>query len=113
MMKNWNTLSELTELNQIDEVSLTQPVLILKHSTTCSISAMALGRLERKWQAADNAKLKPYYLDLIRYRSVSNEIAARYHVTHESPQVLIISKGKCVYSASHMEISYEEIMDAI
>jgi len=112
-MMNWNTLSQLSELDHIKEESLTQPVLILKHSTTCSISAMALGRLERKWQAGDNAKLKPYYLDLIRYRNLSNEIAARYHVIHESPQVLVVRNGECVYSASHMDISYEEIIETI
>ncbi|MES2680959.1 MAG: bacillithiol system redox-active protein YtxJ [Bacteroidota bacterium] len=109
-MMNWNPLSHLAELNKLDEESALQPVLILKHSSACSISAMALGRLERKWLPGDHQKLKPFFLDLIRYRNISNEIASRYQLRHESPQVLIISNGKCVYSASHMEISYEEIM---
>jgi len=106
----WNTLSLIEELSRLDEESMSEPVFILKHSTSCSISAMALGRLERKWSPKDNEKIKPYYLDLIRHRELSNEIAKRYGVVHESPQVLVIRKGQCVYNASHMEISFEALI---
>jgi bacillithiol system protein YtxJ len=107
---NWNPLKSSNDLIQIDEESKSHPVLILKHSTTCSISAMALSRLERKWQKSDNEILKPYYLDLLRHRELSNEIATRYGVVHESPQVLIIRNGSCVYNSSHMDITYDAIM---
>lgn len=107
---NWNPLNTLSQLAEINRESQIQPVMILKHSTRCSISSAALGRLERKWTEGDSSKMKPYYLDLIQYREVSNAVQDHYGVEHQSPQVLIISKGKCVYSATHFEIVYEELM---
>ena len=109
---NWNTLNSVSQLDQIDTESKEHPVLIYKHSTRCGICTAALSRLERKWQGSDNERLKPYYLDLLQHRNVSNEIASRYSVHHESPQVLVIRNGKCVYSQTHMQISYDELMSA-
>ena len=43
-------------------------------------------------------------LDLIRFREISNEIAHRYGVAHESPQVIVLAGGSAVYHASHMDI---------
>lgn len=106
---NWNQLQSVEQLNLINSESQTQPILLFKHSTRCSISSTALSRLERKWQDSDSQKLKPYYLDLLQHREVSNAIANNYGVEHQSPQVLVISKGKCVYSATHLEIFYEEL----
>ena len=107
MPMNWNTLNSINQLDQIDTESKTVPIMILKHSTRCNISAMALSRMERKWQGDE--KIRPYYLDLIAHRDVSGEIARRYGVEHESPQVLIIKNGQCVYTASHSSITYEDI----
>lgn len=107
----WNHINDLSELDSLDKTSFTQAVFIFKHSTSCSISAMALGRIELKWQSEDHLKLKPFFLDLLKYRSVSDEISKRYGVTHQSPQVLMIREGKCIYNASHTDISYEELCD--
>lgn len=109
---NWNQLTSKQQLDLIDEESKQTPVLLFKHSTRCSISSTALSRLERKWQETDGQKLKPYYLDLLQHRDVSNFIASHYGVEHQSPQALIIRNGKCVYSATHLDIFYEEIIQA-
>jgi bacillithiol system protein YtxJ len=108
---NWRTLTTVEELAQINSESFEHPVFIFKHSTRCSISSMALSRLERNWKEADHEKVTPYYLDLIRFRSVSNAIAEKYAVMHQSPQVLVIKKGDCVYEATHNEIDYAEIIE--
>ncbi len=105
----WNTLNQLTVLDEIKEQSKTQKVLIFKHSTTCSISAMSLSRLERSWSDNEMVKLKPYYLDLLKFREISNKIAQEFGIKHESPQVLIIENGICVYNSSHNAINYQEI----
>ncbi|PBQ32422.1 thioredoxin family protein [Sphingobacteriaceae bacterium] len=107
---NWNQLNTIDQLKTIDDLSNTKPVLILKHSTTCSISATALNRLERNWKEEDRIFVEPYYLDLLSHRNVSNEIASHYNVQHQSPQVLLIKEGKCVYSETHMGINLAEIM---
>jgi bacillithiol system protein YtxJ len=105
---DWVDLTELEELNNIVEMSKTQPVLILKHSTRCSISIMAKRALDTHWDI-DNSDLKTYYLDLLKYRPISNQIAETFNVHHQSPQVLIIKDGICSYSATHSDIDARAI----
>lgn len=105
----WNKITLEENLQKIKEESYQYPVFIFKHSTRCSISSMAYDRMNRSWNEKEVNSIKPYYLDIIAFRSLSNQIAQEYQVEHESPQVLMISKGSCIYSASHMEISYQEI----
>ena len=103
---NWNKLTSVDQLAQLKEASYQQPILIFKHSTRCSISSMALNRLERSWD--DQAvQLTPYLLDLISFREISNQIASDFGVTHQSPQILIIQEGKCQFDASHMDINFK------
>lgn len=109
----WIPLTEPSELDVIDEASRTRPVLIFKHSTRCSISSAALNRLEKGWSTADDALHTVFFLDLIRYRSLSNAIAARYGVEHESPQVLVIRNGKYVYTVAHLGITYTDTVSAL
>ena len=107
-MINWNKITDVAQLDAISERSNTVPCLIFKHSTTCSISAMAKARLDRNWDF-DAADIEPYYLDLLSFRPISAAIAARFDVHHESPQVLLIRNGECVYDASHLDISVDEL----
>ncbi len=109
----WKELSEKNLLGQIKETSRQKPVLLFKHSTRCGISSMAKNRLERYWTAQDSERMDPYLLDLIRYRDISNAIEQEFGVNHESPQVLVIVDGGCVYSASHMGIDYQDIVGQV
>jgi len=102
----WYQLNNSAQIEEIKRISEQQPVMLFKHSTRCSISATALNRLERNWKDEEMSAVKPYFLDLISYRSVSNAVADTFGVTHQSPQILIIHKGICVYHTSHMDISY-------
>ncbi|MFD1144473.1 bacillithiol system redox-active protein YtxJ [Larkinella insperata] len=108
---NWNKLQDNAQLDQIRNESAEQPVLIFKHSTRCSISSTALSRMERNW--SDAAGIKPYYLDLIAFRSVSNQVAEDFGVPHQSPQVLLIQNGECVYDASHFDISFDALKQQV
>ena len=108
---NWNKLTSTAQLDEIKAESADQPVLIFKHSTTCSISAMALSRMERNW--SESAGIKPYYLDLLANRALSGQVADTFAVNHQSPQVLLIQDGKCVYDASHMSISFQALTQAV
>jgi bacillithiol system protein YtxJ len=105
---NWIELSDLEQVDQIIQQSLLKPQLIFKHSTRCSISSMVKDRLERQW-IANLDKFPIYYLDLIRYRSVSNILSENFGVIHESPQLLIIKDGKCLFNCSHSDISVSAI----
>ncbi|MBP6385168.1 MAG: bacillithiol system redox-active protein YtxJ [Pseudarcicella sp.] len=110
---NWNALTEISQLEAIKKESYESPVLIFKHSTTCSISQTALARLERNWKPEGVENLKIYYLDLLKNRQISNQIASIFEVVHESPQVLLVENGICTYDASHFAISYQEIKDKL
>ena len=107
---NWNKLEDVSQLAVINEESKSIRVMLFKHSTRCSISSMALNRVESNWKDSDNQLVKPYYLDLIAHRDISNLVAQQYGIEHQSPQVLIISNGTCIYNASHNSIRYAEII---
>lgn len=110
---NWHQLEDAAQLESIKAESFEHPVLLFKHSTTCSISATALNRLERNWKQENVGTLKPYYLDLLQKRPISTQIAQSFAVEHQSPQVLIISNGECIYNESHFGISFGEIASVI
>lgn len=103
-------LQEPEQLGKLAESDT--PVLIFKHSTRCSISMMAWTRLQRQW--SDKLEQLPvYYLDLLNYRPISAQIAENFNVEHESPQALLISKGRCVWHASHNAISAAALEEAL
>ncbi|MES2514835.1 MAG: bacillithiol system redox-active protein YtxJ [Bacteroidota bacterium] len=112
----WHKLTDISQLQDIikntqEQSAAKLAVLIFKHSTRCSISSMALNRLETRWK--DDESVPAYYLDLLQYREISNEIANLFSVEHASPQVLLIKNGTCVYNASHTDISAADILTAV
>ncbi len=109
---NWVKLQDLGQLNEIMETSREKPVIIFKHSTRCSVSRMALKQFENEYTIPEN-EATPYFLDLIAFRDVSNEIANRFSVTHQSPQLLLIKDGKSVYDVSHSEIDAVVLRDKL
>ncbi|MBX2915273.1 MAG: bacillithiol system redox-active protein YtxJ [Cyclobacteriaceae bacterium] len=106
---NWTELKEAGQLEIIKAESHQQPVLIFKHSTRCSISRAVLDRLERNWNHTEFAAIKPYFLDLLAHRSISNQIAADFAIEHESPQAILIYQNKPLYAQSHFGIDLTEI----
>lgn len=103
----WNLLTAMNQLDLIVSMSEEKAVLIFKHSTRCSISRFALKQFENEFNLEE--KIEPYFLDLLNYRDISNEIAFRFNVQHQSPQVLLIKNGVVVYDASHSDIVVEEL----
>ena len=112
MSPKWKHLEQVALRDAITEQSFSKPQVLFKHSTRCSISTMAMNRLLRLedafYQQADF-----YYLDLIAHRDISAAIAERYHVHHESPQVIVLKQGDATYDASHMEITVAELVSEV
>lgn len=106
---NWIPLNEETQLEEIIQKSENTPQVIFKHSTRCSISSMAKSRLDKDDQPEG---IDFYYLNLIKYRNISNKVADDFKVPHKSPQVLVIRDGKCTYNESHSGIMMDEIVEA-
>lgn len=96
----WQHLREVNQLDKIVSDSKARPVAIYKHSTTCGISRMVLRQIESTYDIDAN-QMDIYYLDLKAYRDVSNEVAARFQVIHQSPQMIVIKNGTAVYADSH------------
>ena len=102
------TLAALSQLDEIDAVSETKPVVLFKHSTRCSISRFALKQFDAAFSYPED-KIDWYLLDLLNHRDISNEIAHRYIVHHQSPQILVISNGKAIYHDSQDGISAHDL----
>ena|ERR1700712_4762040 len=103
---NWIELTKESQLTEIKEQSKSKPQLIFKHSSRCAISAVAKNRLEK---STPSGNVDFYFLDLIRNRAISNKVAEEFSLYHESPQVLLIKNGECVYDESHSGINMNEI----
>lgn len=99
---NWIPLQLMEQLDEIIALSNEKPVLIFKHSTRCSISRFALKQFENEFDMQD--QIAAYFLDLLEFRSISNEIASRFGIIHQSPQLLLIKEGKVVCATSHSDI---------
>jgi bacillithiol system protein YtxJ len=111
---NWNKITSVEQLESIKAESENQPVLLFKHSTTCSISATALDRFERGFNKLEDTKeIKFYYLDLLNHRDISRKIAEDFNVHHESPQAILVKNNKPVYDASHYEINIADVVEAV
>lgn len=107
----WEQLTATEQLEGVLKDSHTRPQLIFKHSSRCSISSMALERFGREWDTGTGADL--WFLDLIRYRDVSNAVAVQTGITHQSPQVVVLMNGQVTHDASHSGISAQAAKDAI
>lgn len=103
---NWIPLINELQIEKIKINSSDKPQLIFKHSSRCSISSMARNRLDKN-EFPEGIDF--YFLDIINHRNISNKIAQDFQVHHESPQILLINKGTCVYNESHSGIQMDEI----
>ena len=107
----WHSLTEKEQLDEIEKESEKQPVVIFKHSTRCGISRMVLSNFERNYDLPKDSEVKLYFLDLIANRDISNEVASRFGVRHESPQMIILKDRQVVHHASHQSIEVERIKE--
>lgn len=110
---NWIALESINQLEEIIDLSKEKPVAIFKHNTRCIISKTVLKNFESELRQAQFDKLEDkiilYCLDLLNYREISNTIASTFTVTHQSPQILVIKNGVCIYHASHESIDAKDL----
>ncbi len=93
----------MEQLKTIEEESKGKPVAIFKHSTRCGISRMVMNQFESSYDLTDE-QLKLYFLDLLNYRDVSDEVGYKFQVMHQSPQLIVIKNGTAVAHTSHHSI---------
>ncbi|MFN6071711.1 MAG: bacillithiol system redox-active protein YtxJ [Bacteroidota bacterium] len=112
MNKIWSNLTEESQIAEIIALSNSIPVYIFKHSTTCGISAQAKENLEISFKNTDKPFLL-YYLDLLKYRSISNEVASKLNVHHQSPQLILVHNGEVAFTTSHHKIKTNILEDSL
>lgn len=100
----WKIIRSEEDLEAAVKESLEKKVAIFKHSTSCYISKMVLKNFENEVEQSDK-EVSYYFLDLLANRSLSNQIAEHFKVTHQSPQLIVLEKGNAVSNASHQSIS--------
>ncbi len=109
---NWKNLETEAQLDEIVAASEKKPQAIFKHSTRCYISKAVLKNLEQDWNiAVVNADI--HYLDLLAHRDISNEIASRFSIEHQSPQLIVLFKGDVMYNESHQSIDVSDVKGSI
>lgn len=112
MNKDWSNLTDENQITEIIALSNSIPVYIFKHSTTCGISAQAKENVEISFKNTDKPLLF-YYLDLLKFRSISNEVALKLNVHHQSPQLILVHNGQVAFTTSHHKIKATILEDSL
>ena len=107
----WNYITEEKDIEELEKQSFSKPVIIFKYSTRCGISRITLSQFEK--DLPENFDAAYYFMDLVKYRSLSNEIAARFRVQHESPQLILLKDGKVIHHSSHQSINAAKLPEFI
>ena len=100
---NWVPLNDLDVIEEAIALSYEKPVVLFKHSTRCSISRFALKQFENEYDLSKE-QIEPFFLDLLNHRDISNEIATRFNIEHQSPQMIVLKGGVAVFSSTHSDI---------
>jgi len=109
---NWSHLESEEQLQAAIEESHDRPVVLFKHSTRCSISFMALDRMNGE-SALNEKDAGLYYLDLLKFRNLSNKIEELFEIRHESPQMIVLRNGAVVHHSSHGAIRPATVLDLV
>ena len=107
----WTDVTSVEDFHNVVSTEEEKVKLFFKHSTRCSISIMVLSSFEGSWN--QDVEVNLYFVDLLKHRDVSNEIAKTFNVVHQSPQLIVVKGGEVIYSASHSSINTREIEKAI
>jgi bacillithiol system protein YtxJ len=105
---HWIHLTDEDQLQNIVIRSEVKPQVIFKYSKRCYLSEVIFQRLQKD---CCPEQVDFYFLDLVSYRQISDKVATLFHVNHESPQILLIKDGECIFEESHSDISLEEILE--
>lgn len=107
-MSHYQEITTIGQWKEVLEQSKETPALLLKHSTTCPISANAYREF-----VGFASPVATYLVKVIESREVSNEIASDVNVQHASPQALLITDGKAVWNATHYKITGNSLAEAV
>ncbi|GAL01573.1 bacillithiol system redox-active protein YtxJ [Nonlabens ulvanivorans] len=108
----WQMLESEDQLNNLISNSKRIPKVIFKHSTRCGISRMVLKNFEAGYSLKDE-DASFYLLDLLNHRELSNTIASKLNVMHQSPQIIVIDNEEIIHTDSHHGIDIKRVEQLI
>jgi bacillithiol system protein YtxJ len=104
-------MQEMTSRQDADAAMGEDSALLFKYSTTCPISANA--RREMDSLLSGGEPVPVYRVDVNADREVSNYIAERTGVQHESPQVILLRNGRPEWTADRFDVTASAIRDQL
>ena len=113
MHPNLIPLHGIDELDRLLSQSQARPLLLFKHSHTCGISAEALDELLSHLDQHSHDAAHYALVTVQTHRDVSNAVAQRLGVRHETPQALVIRDGQVVWAASHFRVTADAMLSAL
>lgn len=105
----WSHIATPENVDTLIEKSHNKPLVIFKHSGRCNISAMALNRFEDYVKEIESSAYV-FMIDVVNNRPASLHAAEVLSVVHQSPQVLVVNKGKAIFDDSHGSIDGREVL---
>lgn len=102
MLAKFNQIVSTEALDSLFSKSFEVPVVLLKHSSTCGISADIMHQM-----GSVDGEINIIVIQ--ENRELSNSVAERINHRHQSPQAFVIRDGKAIYHATHYAISPFEI----
>ncbi|MDB4866037.1 MAG: ytxJ [Cohnella sp.] len=109
-------IRQLTNVEQWEEAlqgTSSRPLLLFKHSTSCSVSAGAHEDYVHYAGDSESPKVDFAIVHVLENRPVSNAVAEALSVKHESPQAILIQDGKPVWNESHWRITYDFLTEKL
>ena len=101
---DWNQINSFNELLNFNK----NYVLLFKHSPRCIVSRIAFSRFESDF--SKEANISEYiFIDVLKMKSLSDEIAKNYSIYHESPQIILLKDNNVIFHTSHLDISFSNI----
>jgi bacillithiol system protein YtxJ len=108
----WVNITSVEQLSELLHNIGEKPILLFKHSTRCGVSSMVLNSFENDWSSGTEL-CDIYYIDLLRHRDVSNEVAVLTGIIHQSPQAIVIKGKEIIYDATHSAIDARRIQSLL
>ena len=82
------------------------PAIVFKHSNTCGVSARVYREISQV--------TRPVGIVIVQHaRDVSDEIARRFGIQHETPQAIIVCGARVLWSASHYAVKAHAVEEAL
>jgi bacillithiol system protein YtxJ len=112
-MTTYQEIESKTRLEELIRSTREHPLLIFKHSNSCGISNRAFDEFQKYLDTPESASVGNYVIVVQHSREASNELERLTGIRHESPQAILVNKGKAVWSDSHMALKKGLLLEAL